>query len=406
MIEPQPKATWRISPYPNGYDFAFTIVHDADDAYSERLAPLFDVFNKYGFKISVTAFAFWGEDFKNKKVFEETPEKDRFYKAKAVPLEVPSEREFYKKLESKGHEIGLHTATNLSDTRDTTKAAFEYFKEIFGHYPDIYVEHRDTDNMECVQNEGANPESKFYVVDLLNHYGPWVWIISPSALPYEGKGRYYDLLDNSLPFFSDTALKYYGIFRGFYKEKKIRIRNGNLYLCMVKGGTLFDKYAKKKYGLVKAFRRSGRSDCADGNGFLKCYSKKNIDELERHNGVAIVYTHLNTNWIDINTKKIRSEIEERLKYIASKNVWLATASEILDRFKAMSKINISYDDKYIAIINESNCMIKDITICCPNNKTLIPINDKANPISYRGSKIIVTLEPRRTASFKIKDSTE
>ena len=38
--------TWGISLYPDGYRFAFTIVHDADTAYSRRLAPLFDVFDE------------------------------------------------------------------------------------------------------------------------------------------------------------------------------------------------------------------------------------------------------------------------------------------------------------------------------------------------------------------------
>jgi hypothetical protein len=42
---------WRLSPYPDGHPFAFTIVHDADSACSKRLAPLFAAFDALRFKL-------------------------------------------------------------------------------------------------------------------------------------------------------------------------------------------------------------------------------------------------------------------------------------------------------------------------------------------------------------------
>ena len=47
---------WTLSAYPHGRDFAFTIIHDADDAYSKRLALLFDTFDELGLKVTTTSF--------------------------------------------------------------------------------------------------------------------------------------------------------------------------------------------------------------------------------------------------------------------------------------------------------------------------------------------------------------
>jgi hypothetical protein len=54
-------AEWRLSPYPSGKSFAFTLIHDADSGYSRRLAPLMDALEELGFRITVTVFPFWAE---------------------------------------------------------------------------------------------------------------------------------------------------------------------------------------------------------------------------------------------------------------------------------------------------------------------------------------------------------
>ena len=400
LFVPSPTKPWEISPYPNGHRFAFTIIHDADDAYSERLAPLFRVFDKYGFKLSISVFAFWNKDEANKFLYKNTPSDRLFYEARAVPLEEKSEQDFYKKLASKGHEIGLHSASNLTDTREDTQRAFEYFRDVFGYYPKIYIEHRDADNKECVQNKGSHPESNYYIVDILNRYGPWVWIISPSALPYEGRGNYFNILDSSSLIFSDTALQYWGVLREFLKTGNFDLYNGELYLTMIKGGTPFDTYALKKYGIIKAFRRTGRAEQANGEGFLKWYSKDNIDKLEKEGGIALVYTHMNSKWLDMKAREMRVEIKERLKYIASKDVWLASAGEILQRFKDISNVYASYDNTYLIIVNNGDCTIKGLTLIWKDGSLLESLNnDKV--IKREGNRIIIDfLAPRETLIFK------
>ena len=134
---------WSISPFPNGYTFAFTIVHDADSAYSRRLEPLFDVFDEFGFKITGTVFTFWADWARNGEIWQNWREShnggDGFFAPNSVPLVDENEREFYVQLHARGHEIGMHTPSETSDTRADVIRAFEYFKEVFGRYPGVYV---------------------------------------------------------------------------------------------------------------------------------------------------------------------------------------------------------------------------------------------------------------------------
>ena len=181
---------WHLSPYPDGFDWAFTIVHDADDSYSLRLAPIIDAFDKYGIKSTITVFVFWNDAVKVSMLRQ--IRNGSIGKPKSVPLENQGELTFYYDVMNRGHEIGMHTARDGHAERSVTEFAFEFFHSKFGFYPPIYVEHRD--NLQNVQFYGADPESPYYIVDLLNKYRSWVWIVSPSSIPYAGKGDYYNVL--------------------------------------------------------------------------------------------------------------------------------------------------------------------------------------------------------------------
>jgi len=397
------KPEWGVSSYPNGHRFAFTIVHDADNSYSERLKPLFSVFDKLGFKLTVSVFVFWANWANNGKIWANWDSKNKFFSPYAVPLADEKELKFYKQLVNQGHEIGMHTPTDGADKREIVIKAFETFKDIFGHYPKVYVEHRCADNLECHQSSGADPGSNYYITDLLNHYGPWCWIISPSALPFSDRYTYYNLLSkkNRSPF-NMYLLKQWGIFKKFVKTGKWKQKNGNEYLLANENGSPFDNYALAKYGLLKGFRRSGRAKDACGNGFLRWYSMRNIDLLEKNLGLAIVYTHLNTNWLDRNSKKMRRDIEKRLEYIASKNVWLATASDILERFSDMRGIHIAYDDDWLKIINAGSQTVTGLTVISYKDRDLC---GHGKELKRNKEKMINigTIKPNETLSFRIKN---
>ena len=166
----------------------------------------------------------------------------------------------------------MHTPSPTSDTRQQIIEAFEKFKEIFGYYPKVYVEHWRLGNKETQSNKGANPRSPYYCTDILNRYGCWVWVDGPGALANQRSEKFYDVL--------------------------------------AVNGTPFSEFAQKRYGIIKGFVRTGKWKHADGDGFLQWYSKANIDSLEKERGLALVYTHLDRKWIDPKTRQTRESIKK------------------------------------------------------------------------------------------------
>lgn len=359
---------WVLSPYPNGYNFAFTIVHDADYAYSKRLEPIFRVFNELGLKITATVFIKRAsEEFEasNIKYLKSVNQRDRpFWGYRNVPLSEEEEKGFYKRIAALGHEIGMHTPSATSDTRETVIQSFERFKKVFGSYPKIYVEHWGEGNKETQGNEGANPQSPYYCTDLLNHYRCWVWAI-PGGLAKPSHKKFYNIL--------------------------------------AVNGSPFSDYALKKFGIVNGFLRSGQYRHGDGDGFLEWYSRENIDALEKERGLALVYAHLDIKWLDKKTRKMRKKLEKRLHYLASKDGWFVPAGKILDRFKVMRNIFLSYNirDKWLKVTNVNPFTVDKVTLISQENRWLKRIKGEVIKTNDDHEIILDSILPFETISFSI-----
>jgi len=357
---------WRLSLYPNGHTFAFTIVHDADSAYSQRLAPLFEEFDALNMKITATVFVFWADWANRGKIWSSwnqiTDPGKRFLAPKAVPLEDDAERAFYLNIAARGHEIGMHTPSDTSDTTEQLQKAFEYFTRVFGHPPAIYVEHSHASNQETLGNEGANLGSKYYSLAILRSYHPWVWVDGPLGLPASDAPKYYDLIASKAAPFSDESAK--------------------------------------RYGFDKIFARTGKWKLADGDGFLLEYSVANIDDLERNRGIALVYTHLDSKWLDMDTRKMRAPLSERLRYVASKNGWFAPASTILDRVIAMRNLSLDSKGGYIRIRNRGAQTIDAVTVVSPDGASLCKAKTKFPP-GPRGDIVVGAIKANESLSFRV-----
>ena len=337
---------WRLNPYPAGHSFAFTIVQDADSAYSRRLAPLFDEFDKLKLEISVTVFVFWADWAHNGRSWQEwlsnaTPEQT-FFRPIAVPLEDDAERRFYLNLAARGYEMGMHTASETSDTTDQTERAFAFFTQVFGHPPALYVEHSSANNKEALANEGANPGSRYYSLGILRRYHPWIWLDNALCLPPADDPRPFDL--SSIP------------------------------------GAPFCELLDRRYGLANIFIRSGRPQKADGDGFLELYSEANIDRLERDRGLAMVYMHLDKKWLDASTRQMREPLRQRLRYVASKNGWFAPAGQILDRRLQMQDLSLRISGSTVRIQNRNARAVDSVSVIAPSGaalcrggKTFLPV---------------------------------
>jgi hypothetical protein len=139
---------------------------------------------------------------------------------------------------------------------------------------------------------------------------------------------------------------------------------------MLHKGTPFDPYASRKFGITKTFRRSGKQRKANGNNFLKWYNSRHVQILEKREGVALVYTHLNSEWLNLKTRTMTRELEKALAFISSRNVWLAPASEILNRFAAIKRVLLFNERDCVTVINEGNEPVEGLTLRVPPGNIL------------------------------------
>lgn len=363
---PAQGGNWRLSPYPAGHRFAFTIVHDADSAYSRRLAPLFEEFDALHMKLTVTSFVFWADWARDGAIWSEWRAAARprqpFFQPIAVPLVDPEERRFYLGLAARGYEIGMHSASETSDTTAQTVRAFATFTQIFGHPPAVYVEHSAANNKEALNNQGADPHSPYYILGVLRQYQPWVWIDGPGGMPSDHETHFFDLAAiPSAPFCPELA---------------------------------------QRYGLERVFMRSGKFHTADGNAFLEWYTQGNIDQLVQNRGLALVYTHLDKQWLDPGTRKMRTPLHERLAYLVSNDGWFFPAGAILDRLVLMRKVSLQSDGKTVHIANRNAAAVDSISAIAPAGAVLCRGNRVYRP-NASGAIVVGPLHAGETAEWRI-----
>lgn len=124
----------KLSPYPDGKNFAFSITDDPDHHTVEKIEPIYDLLTRLGFR---TTMLVWVKEATHSNGI---PEEDgQFYFGDTC------ERELYlryvKELQDKGFEIGMHTASSGNDFRNETMWGYERFRELFGAYPKMNIMH-------------------------------------------------------------------------------------------------------------------------------------------------------------------------------------------------------------------------------------------------------------------------
>lgn len=82
-----------------------------------------------------------------------------------------------------GHEISFHGYSQVSNTRDEFSRGLDCFKNVFGDYPKVYVEHcgsvkkhrKEMCKLETLNYCGQIPDSEHYVKDIVKQVFDLVW---------------------------------------------------------------------------------------------------------------------------------------------------------------------------------------------------------------------------------------
>lgn len=269
--------------WPQNADFAFTIVDDTDGATVKNIKPVYDYLYSKGIITTKTCWAF--------------PPRDDVYTGEC--LEDQNYREFLKDLKSKGYELGFHNAGSGGFKREETLKALEIFKETFGEYPKMHINHSNNiENIYWGSKRFSPIISKIY-----------------SMLRKQIKSLGTE--ENSEYFWGDISKKHF---------KYIRNRTFNgINTLKADSRLVYRETNKEKY----ANYWFSSSDGMRLWSFLKLLKKENVDKLIAEKGCCIVYTHFAYDFVDENGN-LNDYFKECIDYIASKNGWFVPASEILD----------------------------------------------------------------------------
>jgi hypothetical protein len=359
-----------ISPYPDGKNFAFTIVDDPDGTKLNETNPVYDFLDSIGFRTTIACWVYKPVDVSGLPDQKEQLESDT--------LENDAYLEFIKKYKQKGFEIALHTVTAGNDNRETTREGYEKFKEIFLEYPKINIMHsKNRENIYWGENVFTNLLLKLAVglYDRVSYGGedpdsPYFWgDICKNKTSYIRLWGTSDI--NTLKF--NPSMPYHDVNKPFV----------NYWFSFSDGYNVYF--------------------------FNKLLSAANVKKLVKERGICIVYTHFAAGFCKKNPNNgmyiLNSDTKRELSYLSrQKEGWFAPVSDILDRLLEIKNISVAQKGRSVVIYNRNRYIIKGVTfIVRPFMKYEDELGKKLTA-SEEGEIIIGDFQPKEKKVIYIADN--
>jgi hypothetical protein len=285
--------------WPSNKEFAFTIIDDTDNATINNIKPIYDYLNSKNIKTTKTVWIYQSRNSFTGQTIQDT-----------------DYREFLLKIEKEGFEIQLHNVGSGNFKTYEIRQGFENFKEIFGRYPSLHINH------------SVNPDNIYWGY---KRYGA---ILSFIVKLFKKKTRrFYGDETNSEYFWGDISKKYIKYIRN-------RVFNG---INTLKYDPLMPFIEKNKKYSNYWFSSSDGHTVEEFNNLI---SKNNIDKLIKDKGLCIVYTHFACGFVEQNGE-VNKTFKNNIDYLASQNGWFVTTSEILDyllMWKSKNSVNFFYNN--------------------------------------------------------------
>lgn len=275
--------------YPNGAEFAFTILDDTDDTTLANGRPVYDLLKESAMRTTKTVWAF------------DTDPGNRGPYFAGETLSNPNYLKWVHELSRDGFEIAFHNATMGSSLREDTIRALDYIENEFGKAVRLHCNH------------GRNRENIYWGAERYSSY-----IIKKMMLVIS---RHYSkpIFDGHFPgspyYWSDIATQRLTYMRAFAYR---RLNGRHIY-----PGMAFRDSLKKQTPIL-----FNTADAPNVNAFNKLVNPESIDKLHRQGGWAIVSTHFGKGFFRNN--KVNEDFEKTIRYLAGKPGWYVPVSSLLD----------------------------------------------------------------------------
>jgi hypothetical protein len=277
--------------FPAGKRFAFTVMDDTDVATVENVAPVYELLERLGMRVTKTVWPMG------------CPEGSRNYSSSQT-LEDPEYQDFVVTLPKRGFEVAFHGATMESSTRERTVAGLERFRSVFGAYPRVHANHAlNVENLYWGSARVDQPVLRRLVArlhDTTPHY-------------YQGH------VQGSPYWWGDLCARHIQYVRN--------LTFGDINVLRVNPSM---PYRDPSRPLVAWWFSA--SDAEDAEAFCRLISPARQDRLEREGGVCLVATHFGKGFAK--DGRVVDEVRERLEMLAGRPGWFPTVGELLDWMRA------------------------------------------------------------------------
>jgi hypothetical protein len=276
----------RTSEWPDGKEFAFTVVDDTDRATLSRVAPVYGVLDELGLRTTKTV---WPLAFKRPSALSGDTLADAPY------------REWVLDLQNRGFEIAMHGATDHSSPRADVGLALDRFRDVLGHDPRIHVNH-------VGQQEGI------YWGEARLDGGPRAVYRAAQHLTRQSRS-YYGHVEGSPYFWGDLC-----------QDRIEYVRNFVFRDIDTSAQDPIMPYHDRRRPYVRYWFSS--SEGPDIAAFCRLLSEANQDRLVERRGCCVVYTHFAQGFAEEGRADPR--FVELMRRLASLPGWFVPASTLLD----------------------------------------------------------------------------
>ncbi len=273
------------SPWPDGRQFAFTIVDDTDNSTLASVKPVYDYLAERGLRTTKTVWIY--------------PSRDHYT---GDSLQDPAYLQFVQALQQKGFEIGLHNVGSGRFSRAEILAGVEYFRTHLGRYPRLHINHAN------------NPDNQYWGYKRFMPPLRWLFKLSPLHRMASGEEPESDL------FWGDFCKQHIDYVRNHTFNRIDTVRVDPMMPYRVKRKDRYSNYW---------FSSSDAHTVTEFNALL---TPSSLDRLETQRGLCILYTHFNSGYLRPDGE-LDPTFRMRVDDIAARNGWFAPASEILDHLR-------------------------------------------------------------------------
>ena len=355
---------YKLSPYPDGKNFAFTITHDADRSKMAVVKAMYKFLEDIGMRTTVAVWV------KQADRSDGMPDIER-QSVRDLTLEDPEYRSYILQLHEKGFEIALHTVSRGNDLRSTTIAGYEEFYKLFGFYPKMNIMHsKNLENVYWGRKVFSSKLGQWLVGDLMG------LAYTKARFPFSGE-------DPNSQYFWGDILRDRTKYVRLWGTRDINTLNFNPSMP-------YHDSAKPLVNFWYSF-----SHGSDLQAFRDLTIPENVKQLTSERGACIVYAHFNAEYLKTReggADELDEQIRSQLQNISTqKDGWFVPASDLLDRLLAMKNVTLVEKENALIVANSNPFPVAGITLLIPRDVVLEDLNGHECRANEEGEIVVGTL---------------